>query len=388
MSRSIATAPSVRQPRDRALSARARIRVILSAVALASACDDRGPSPSATRVPTAPSAATALPPGQNAATDAPSSATITTVTARLPRLASPPAHADAGAQTRPSRGFLGGDDEATLRRLCDAPVERVERNRGGSTVSFRVWFAGGERALFKPQQRADVANYRAELSAYRLSRLLGLDRVPPACGRLMPRATLQRAGDLSGDAEFSQRVMTELLGRGDDVPGAMIYWVPGSLEPVARADRYRELLDGSRPLAPEDATLAADLSALVLFDFITDNVDRWSGGNVLRQRAAPGAPPNPVLFMDNGASFSALHEGMGARPDDQAARLASIRRFSPRLVRRLRSLTEASLRAAVGADPLGPTLSDAQVRAVLARRDRVVAHAEAVTADAGGYVFP
>ncbi|MEZ4404883.1 MAG: hypothetical protein R3A52_00115 [Polyangiales bacterium] len=363
--------------------------MILSTVAFASACDDRGASPSATRVPTAPTAATALPPGPNTATDVDGAAgPSTTVTARLPRLPSLPAHADAGARPRPTRGFLGGDDAATLRRLCDAPVERIERNRGGSTVSFRVWFAGGERALFKPQQRADVANYRAELSAYRLSRLLGLDRVPPACGRLLPRATLQRAADLSGDAEFSQRVLTELLGRGDDVPGAMIDWVPGSLEPVPRADRYRELLDGSQPLAPEDATLAADLSALVLFDFITDNVDRWSGGNVLRQRAAAGAPPNPVLFMDNGASFSALHDGMGARPNDQAARLASVRRFSPRLVRRLRDLTEASLREAVGADPLGATLSDAQVRAVLARRDRVIAHVEAVTADAGGYVFP
>ena len=290
-----------------------------------------------------------------------------------------PAASDAGVWTR-GRGFLGMDDGAQLARLCRAPIERIERNRGGSTLSFRVWLTGGQRALFKPQQRAEVANFRAELAAYRLGRLLDLHRTPPACGRLVPREMLQRAADASGDTAFSQRVMTELLGRAEEVPGAMLLWVPGSLEPVPGVERYAQLLDIGRPLAPADVSLAAELSALLLFDFLEDNVDRWSGGNILRPRAAPGEPPSPMLFMDNGASFSALNGGLGARPSDQAARLDHVQRFSPSLLRALRGLSAPSLQSAMAEDPLGPCLSEAQIQAVLTRRDRIIAHADEVAA--------
>lgn len=304
----------------------------------------------------------------------------------LPR----PASSDAGVWTR-GRGFLGLDDAGTLARICRAPIERIERNRGGSTLSFRVWFAGGQRALFKPQQRADVANFRAELASFRLSRLLDLHRTPPACGRVVPREMLQRAADSSGDTAFSQRVMTELLGRVEEVPGAMLHWVPGALEPVPGVERYAQLLDITRPLPPADVSLAAELSALLLFDFLEDNVDRWSGGNILRQRAPAGEPPLPMLFMDNGASFSAINGGLGARPSDQAARLDHVQRFSPSLLRALRGLTAATLQAAVAEDPLGPCLSAAQIQAVLTRRDRIVTHAEEVAAahpQADVFAFP
>ena len=298
---------------------------------------------------------------------------------------------DAGERPR-GRGFLGLDDTALLARICNTPVERIERNRGGSTVSFRVWLAGGQRALFKPQQRSEVANYRAELAAYRVSRLLGIDRVPPACGRTLPRELLQRTADAAGDPTFSNRVMTDLLGRGDQVPGAMLFWVPGMLEPVPGTDQYAALLDLAHPLPPDQTRLAAELSSLLLFDFLNDNVDRWSGGNILQQKAPAGGDaglPGPMLFMDNGAAFSALNDGLGARPDDQAARLDQVQRFSPSLLRSLRGLTEDSLRRAVSDDPLGPCLSDLQIRAMLTRRDRIIAHSDEVAAGhAESDVFP
>lgn len=300
---------------------------------------------------------------------------------------SPAGHTDAGGLPR-GADFQGLDDESTLRRLCDAPIERMERNRGGSTISYRVFFANGHRGLFKPQQRSEVANYRAELAAYRMSRLLGLGRVPPACGRAVPRAQLQGIADRSGDADFSRRVMTELLGRGELVPGAMLHWVPGSLEPVPGVETYAALLDASRPLPPAQTTLAAELSTLLLFDFLNDNVDRWSGGNILRVRATGTTPAGPMLYMDNGASFSALHEGLGARPQDQAQRLESVQRVSHGFLRALRGLTEERLRAAMAADPLGPCLSELQITAVLARRDRIARHIEGLSAGADPFVFP
>jgi hypothetical protein len=289
-----------------------------------------------------------------------------------------------------SAGFLGGNDRALFRRVCDGTVERIERNRGGSTISFRVWFEGGARGLFKPQQTADVANFRAELAAYRLSQLLGLHRVPPACGRRMPRARLQQIADRSGDAAFSERVMRELLGRGDEVPGAMLYWVPGPLENVPGTARWQALLDPEQPLAEEDTELAADLARLVIFDFVTDNVDRWSGGNILRQHL-PRQEPGPMLFMDNGAAFSVGTGGLGARPREQAERLARVGRLPRGLLTALRALTAESLAAAMREDPLGSALGPQQIQAVLTRRDRVLQHAEALVqarGEAAAMPFP
>ncbi len=390
MRRSLATPPIGRQH-----DGLSRTRALLASSVLfaASACRD----PRATEAPTAPREAppTVAPnaaphevsPRRDAAATTPHAPDAS---ARADVGVSPTAHAPTAAHPRGGH-FLGLDDDAIIARICEAPFERMERNRGGSTVSFRVRLEGGQKALFKPQQQASVANFRAELAAYRMSRLLGLDRVPPACGRAIAREVLQRAADGSGDNAFSQRVMTELLGRNGLVPGAVLFWVPGQLEPVPGVERYAALLDLAQPLAPEDTALAADLSALLVFDFLNDNVDRWSGGNILRQRPASGDAPGPMLFMDNGASFSAINQGLGARPEEQSRRLQAMGRFSRSLVAKVRALTAEEIRRAMADDPLGACLSDAQIAAVLTRRDRLVARVdEAIrgASEAEVLVFP
>lgn len=286
--------------------------------------------------------------------------------------------------------FLGVDERSILRRLCDGEVVRMQRNTGGSTLSFRVWFADGGRGLFKPQQTNSVANFRAEIAAYRMSRYLNLHRAPPACGRTIPRSMLQRTADATGDVTYSERVMREVLGRGEIVPGAMIYWVPGGLENVPGSERYPDLLDTTKPLADGDRTLAADLSALILVDFINDNIDRWSGGNILRQRATAQNPAPPMLFMDNGAAFTIGRDNMGARPTDQSQRLSRISRVSRSLVGRLRAMSADSLSREMRLDPLGSPVGDNGIAAILARRDRLVQHIDAmITArgEAAVYAF-
>lgn len=295
--------------------------------------------------------------------------------------ASEPAATVAGATGATS--FLGVDERVILRRLCDGEVTRMQRNTGGSTLSFRVWFADGGRGLFKPQQSNSVANFRAEIAAYRMSRYLGLHRVPPACGRIMPRAMLQRTADATGDVAFSERVMREILGRGESVPGAMIYWVPGGLENVPGTERYPDLLDTTKPLPDADRVLARDLSALLLFDFVNDNIDRWSGGNILRQRSTAQNPTPPMLFMDNGAAFTIGRDNLGARPADQSQRLARVTRVSRSLVARLRAMNAESLGREMRLDPLGSPVGDNGLAAILARRDRLVQHVDALIAARG-----
>jgi hypothetical protein len=285
--------------------------------------------------------------------------------------------------TGASGSFLSMDESVIMHRLCDGQITRMQRNTGGSTLSFRVWFADGGKGLFKPQQSNSIANFRGEIAAYRMSRYLGLNRAPPACGRMMPRADLQRVADGTGDVVFSQRVMTELLSRGETVPGAMIFWVPGGLENVPGVERYPELLDQTRPLADADRTLAADLSNLIVFDFINDNIDRWSGGNILRQRATAAQPSPPLLYIDNGAAFSVGRDNLGARPSEQTARLARVTRVSRSLVARLRAMTDADLSSEMSRDPLGSPLAAPGLAAVIARKDRVLAHIDQLLSQHG-----
>jgi hypothetical protein len=308
---------------------------------------------------------------------------------------SAPAEADAGPSASDDGGaseiagatgatsFLGVDERVILRRLCNGEVTRMQRNTGGSTLSFRVWFADGGRGLFKPQQTNSVANFRAEIAAYRMSRHLGLHRAPPACGRTILRSMLQRTADATGDMAFSTRVMREILGRGELVPGAMIYWVPGGLENVPGTERYPDLLDTTKPLPEQDRVLARDLSALLLVDFINDNIDRWSGGNILRQRTTAQNPTPQMLFMDNGAAFTIGRDNLGARPSDQAQRLARVTRVSRSLVQRLRAMSAESLGREMRLDPLGSPVGDNGLAAILTRRDRVIQHVDALIAARG-----
>src|SRR5262245_31724165 len=48
--------------------------------------------------------------------------------------------------------FLGMKDELLMERMRHAEVVRAKLNKGGSSISFRLDFADGSRAAFKPQQ--------------------------------------------------------------------------------------------------------------------------------------------------------------------------------------------------------------------------------------------
>src|SRR6185503_940660 len=86
--------------------------------------------------------------------------------------------------------FLGMSDELLLDRLRTQPVTRLKLNHGGSSLSFRVDFADGSRAAWKPAQTNTQTIPRKEVAAYRINRLLGLNAVPPAVQRSITRDEL------------------------------------------------------------------------------------------------------------------------------------------------------------------------------------------------------
>jgi hypothetical protein len=122
--------------------------------------------------------------------------------------------------------FLGMSDDLLLDRLRTQPVTRLRLNRGGSSLSFRVDFADGSRAAWKPAQTNAQTVPRKEVAAYRLNRLLGLNAVPPAIQRTISRDDL--FGLLHPDSlAASPRIRAEtIIGPSGLVSGEASYWIP------------------------------------------------------------------------------------------------------------------------------------------------------------------
>ena len=130
-------------------------------------------------------------------------------------------------------------------------------------------------------------------------------------------------------------------------------------------------------MPPEARNLITQLGAMIVFDALVDNDDRWSGGNILM------SPDRQVLYtMDNTFTFSREWS------DRPAYALKKCQVFSRALVARIRGLTLAQLEAAVRvteprAGSPSMLLTDEELAAVLMRRDRIVEHIDRMIAEYG-----
>ncbi len=105
----------------------------------------------------------------------------------------------------------------------------------------------------------------------------------------------------------------------------------------------------------------AQISNMILFDYIIDNSDRWTGGNARTSRQG-----DALYFMDNTMSFG--RDPRGHEKSQLYFRRA--RRFSRRLVDHLRSLTADDFRRALAYDiaPFKYLLSHAELGSMITRR--------------------
>ena len=309
------------------------------------------------------------------------------------------------------------EDEAVLERLRTEDIVGVERGRGGRSVAFRVTLASGARAYFKPEQTFSGTHWYAEIAAFHLDRLLGLRRTAPSTGRCVAGEVLAPA--LEGDAHADEVV----VGEDGMVRGALIAWMEERLVPLVppvgweralRAEPFEgivpfvapielrrararaigdagtdaamtddapagELLDaggdhdGGTPW-DEDAR-SAELSSLVVFDFLVHNGDRWGGGYTNVRTRGPGGP---LVYLDNAAGFTA---GRGRITLD--SRLGFVQRFDRRLLRRVRRLEVGALEGSLASDPLAPILDEARLARFEERRAALLAHVDALVAELG-----
>ncbi|MGD0675272.1 MAG: hypothetical protein ABSC94_07625 [Polyangiaceae bacterium] len=254
--------------------------------------------------------------------------------------------------------------------LDSAPV--AARSIGHTSYVLKVRLANGRAAAFKPRSTLPLGDrrYKSEIAAYRIARALGVRNVPLAMPRAFVGQALRRAfGSADAATDFDQKVRPDSNG---EVRGALIPWIDRYEElpleaPEWRSKWQRWLTETEVNIPAPSLPLARDLSTLLVFDYVTANWDRWSGGNVARDEAT-----GTVLFMDNDAAF--YESPPRAALARQLNLLRRVVRFSRGFVTSLRALDKSALRDSLGQDLGGEALlSDSLVDAADARRKTALA---------------
>jgi hypothetical protein len=161
---------------------------------------------------------------------------------------------------------------------------------------FKLKLEGGVDVAYKPRSTRGGHRYRGEVAAYRLARALSLDNVPFATIRAFDYAALERA---VGREPIFGEVVKESDG---SVRGALIPWIKGlqlaTVDQEGEIAKWRAWLRAGGGVPDDQRRVAAQISTMLAFDYVTGNWDRWSGGNVGLDRAK-----DELLFIDNDGAF-------------------------------------------------------------------------------------
>lgn len=259
-----------------------------------------------------------------------------------------------------------------LDALASSPLSELHAVGSTSTV-FRSRLGGVPfRAAFKTATRDRPRGPIAEVAAYRLARCLGVQSVPPAVLRRVPKTALQAELDPATAARWPSIEPLLLTDHAGMTTGAAIFWIEGLRDAVVAGGEGRtnalRALGTSEPLPPS----AAELSDMLVFDALIGNWDRWSGANV--QSDATGQ----VLYLrDNDAGFNPRLPA--AREAAIFAPLRQCQRFSRRLIEHLRALTRASFERELSLDPgCAGHSAELGIAGVFERRERVLSHVQAL----------
>ena len=305
--------------------------------------------------------------------------------------------------------FLGEPDALRIESLRESAIAEVRKGKGGRSLAFEIVLEDGTKGYFKPKQGFSAAHWYSEVAAYYLDRALGLGRVPPTTGRRLEWGALKKA------AGSDDRIEELRIAPDGTIKGAFIWWIPEPLKrlrmgrkwerwvrvqktlPVTpyqrpvdyRADLnrrrgVREATDPSRPIAksPDLGSRPAELSDLIVFDYLTQNVDRWGGDFTnVRTRGTGG----PLIYLDNGAGFWLGEQRLGL----MEARLRALQKFRRSTIEAVRALDVDAFAVQLQSDPLAPVLNEKQLGGLRQRRQAVLDHVQNLVARFGeGAVLP
>jgi hypothetical protein len=242
---------------------------------------------------------------------------------------------------------------------------------GHTSYVLKVKLDNGRVAAFKPRSTLPLGccRYRGEIAAYRLAQALGLGNVPSAFEASFVASDLRAAFTTPSEAhDFDRKARVDPDGQ---VRGALMPWIDRyEVVPLERPpwrSRWHEwLMDPTVEIPAVDRALSRAISTMLVFDYVTGNWDRWSGGNVARDGAT-----GVLLYVDNDGAFFE-HPPLQTL-SGQADVLRRVLRFSRGFVAALRAQDATTLREAFGSDSRGdPLLSDRVLQDADARRRTVI----------------
>jgi hypothetical protein len=341
-----------------------------------------------------PEIAAVEPPTLNPPPAAAPSAPVPATAPTAPRVPTPPVQSP--AEATPEASLFGRPDEPLRHVLGSARIVRVRKGTGGRSLAFKLYFENDIAGYFKPEQTF-AANWYSEIASYHLDRELGLGRVPPTIGRRIEWEQLRPVAGADDKIE-------EVVVRDGRVRGSVVFWIsdpPVPLElprgweswlrlegtnqvsPFQRVDDYKrqrgsmpgsptgapgmKTLAVAEPSAPEFADRPAELSDLILFDYLIANIDRWGGGQT---NVRVLSRSKPLIYLDNANGFAPQ-----AKPSPvNEARLTALHRFRTKTIEALRALDLGKFRERLASDPLAPVLSEKQLAELEQRRERVLEH--------------
>ena len=179
-----------------------------------------------------------------------------------------------------------------------------------------------------------------ELAAYRLSRLLAINRVPPVVKRTFRREDFRRGKDFGKLAKSCK--------------GTLQAWVEDAMTEIERRKRQQTPPDITRWLA--------ECQKMFLFDSLTFNEDR-NLGNVLI------GPEWRIWLIDSTRAF---------RPYRELKNPEGVKRCDPVVWERLRSIQPETLRA-----ELGDVLQQRVLDCLIARHQALVEYIQQLIAEHG-----
>ena len=249
-------------------------------------------------------------------------------------------------------------------------VPTSAKSIGHTSIVLKVELSTGQKAAFKPASRRGPLRYKGEVAARRLALALGLSNVPPVFFRTFEASTLAAA-----------KGAEEMIVKDGVVKGALIPWIPDltfiALEQAPLSGEWKQWLRKGSTIPDDKRELAAQISTLVAFDYVTGNWDRWSGGNVGIDKAT-----GSLLYIDNDGAFFEVAPQDGLQRNKKL--LAGIDRFSRSFITRMRILDEAELTRVLGDEaPAVPLLSAKALAGVVQRRKELLEVVDAKLKAAG-----
>ncbi len=241
-------------------------------------------------------------------------------------------------------------------------ISIIPSRKSGRTVKITLQIEPDWRVFFKPRHRVHLfTRPQGEVGAFRLNRLLGMNHVPPAVVRTFNGSVFHSAFKRNAPADRLEQLEREVLSEGsDDLTGALLLWLDDAVDFEPPASLMTKMSRPREVLTPKEETLVWDLSWMLVLDHLTNNYDRFTGGNILRRR------DGRLAFIDNGAAFGPDQEW---KTDRRKFRLRRLMRHSPAFTRAL-----LRLEPRVMASCAGDVLSAREIGEVLSRRDELLSH--------------